>query len=128
MPKKAKTKTSLAKTIVKYMLVVPAVCGLIENLFLMAKDEAAQTKRKLVFLFIVAMFAIALLFSIWGCLTGLVILFFMYLQLSLIASVLITMVINLVFFLIACLILSLTKVDVFLPETRRFIREMLMNS
>lgn len=122
MPKK--NEPSLIYTLVKYALIVPYVLGLIENLLLMAKDEMADAKQKVVYLFILGIFALSLIASSWFCVTALLVIFFMYLHLSLTAAIIFTAFVNFFLLLLVCLIISRIKVDVFLPETRQFIRDL----
>lgn len=121
----ARKKSSNLSTLVKYVLVLPAVFHLVHGIFEIARDEAAAVRRKFVYVVMAALFALALLASIWLCVTALIILWLLSLHLTPVAAITITLVFNLLLLMIVGLMLSIVKIDPLLPETRKVIKDLI---
>ena len=121
----SRKKTSNLSTLIKYVLVVPAIFRLVHGIVEIAKDEAACIRRKFFYIVIATLLALALLASIWLSVTALIVFWLLSLQLTPVAAISITLVFNLLLFMIVCLFLSLVKIDPLLPETRKIIKELI---
>jgi hypothetical protein len=121
----ARKKASNLSTLVKYVLVLPAVFHLVHGIFEIAKDEAASIRRKFVYVVMAALFALALLASIWLCVTALIVLWLLSMHLTPVAAISITLLLNFLLLTIVGLLLSIVKLDPLLPETRKVIKDLL---
>ncbi len=119
-----KHNSGLGRSILKFILIIPAIFNLVDILVTLAKNEAATIRRKMVFLLMMALFSFVLLASVWICASALLISYLLSLQLSLEISIMFVLILNVLLFLITCLILSLVKVDPSMPETRKVIKDL----
>jgi len=123
MAKKKNTGSPLH--LLKYLLLIPAILGLANNVVFLIKFEASMMQKKLWQLCLLLAFIFILIMSIWLGASVLLALYLLSLNMSLLLSVTLILVMNFFLLLIACLGLALVKRQLSFPETREFIRSII---
>jgi hypothetical protein len=111
MAKKTKTTTTIKHKLMKVALLLPAVAGMAAGLFSAAKFEVAAIRKRLILLFILAVFCCILLTSAWVCVNALLIVYLMSFNMSLACSITLAFFFNLFILISTCLAIAVLKID-----------------
>jgi hypothetical protein len=122
---KKKNNAGLTRNIVKIFMIIPAIFSLTANLISHVRFEALLMKKQIVCLMILAMFFFVLLFSVWLCGIGVLVMYLHSLDVSMMMIAVLTFIINLLLLIIVSLLLVQLKIDPTFPETRKAIKEMI---
>lgn len=121
-----KQKGGIGGTILRLLMIVPVVLNMTATLISLAQNELLSMRKKLVLFMVLAFFCLALTVGAWMCVTGLLIIYLQSLQLSLVSSLVIVMVFNLLMLIIIALAMSFIKVDPTFPETRKIVKDIIL--
>lgn len=121
-----KQKNGIAGTILKLLMILPAVLNMTASLISMVQSEYLTMRKKLVLFMVLGFFCLALMMSAWLCITGLLIIYLHTLQLSFVSSLMIVLVFNFLMLVITGLAMSFIKVDPTFPETRKAVKDIIL--
>lgn len=118
-----KKSSSLGKTIIKYLLVVPAIFSLTNNIIMLMKLELACMRRKLIVFAILAIFSMALFLTFWLSLNVILYVYLVSINISILMSYVLLAVLNLLLLIISALCMALLNIDASFPETRKAVQQ-----
>lgn len=121
-----KQKKGIAGTILKLLMVLPAVLNMTASLIAMVQSEFLTMRKKLVLFMVLGFFCLALMMGTWLCITGLLVIYLQTLPLSLTSSLMIVLVFNFLLLVITGLAMSFIKVDPTFPETRKVVKDIIL--
>jgi hypothetical protein len=121
-----KQKKGIAGTVLKLLMVLPAVLNMTASLIAMVQSEFLTMRKKLVLFMVLAFFCLALMMGVWLCVTGLLVIYLQTLQLGLSSSLMIVLVFNFLLLVITGLAMSFIKVDPTFPETRKVVKDIVL--
>lgn len=120
-----KHRARLSSTLLKMLLVIPALFSLTARLLALAQREIRMVRKKIIFLVAMTIASLVLLLSVWVCGNILLTLYLLSVNLSLMLSVTLILTLNTLLLIIVCLTMALVKVDLSLSETRRMVQSLL---
>lgn len=112
-------------SIINKVMTLPLILSLLSNLFHVMVDEISIAKKNLVLIIMVSLIALILIASTWLSLLGLFYLYLLSFGFTLIQSLVVIFILNLLLLILVTIWLNTRAKSLFLPKTQRIIHHLL---
>jgi len=116
-----KNKHSIVHFIVRLFTILPLCYRAASQFLHLIETETSLAGKKVVLLLVTGMLFLFLLISTWGCLIGMIFLYFVSLHLSYMLSMFIVFILNLLLLIITGLVVLCVKNEPLFPKTRKLL-------
>jgi hypothetical protein len=121
----AAKKTSLwIKTLLNFFMVIPSLISVATNLLVNLKNEAELARRSIILILFFCVATSILMTTLWICAMGMLLVYFLSLQLGWLLSLFLLFLLNLLLIVIMGLSITVIKNNMFFPETREILHHL----